>query len=232
MIRLHGFGPQFGLMDPSPFVLKVDIYLRMAEIPYQVRSKISNLTKAPKAKLPFITDGDKVIADSSFIIEHLKQQYGDILDIALTPHQQAIAYLVSKSLDENFYWCLVYSRWINESTWLDMKASTFSFLSFPLKHIVPVVARRRVVNALNQQGIGRHSEAEIKHIFINSLNSLADLLGEQTYFLGEQPTSLDATAFAMLAEFILADLQSEFNDIAKTYPSLVSYCERIYQAYY
>lgn len=232
MITLHGFGKQFGLMDPSPFVLKIDAYLRMAEIPYQVRSKIANLNKAPKAKLPFITDGDKVIADSSFIIEHLKQQYGDVLDIGLTPHQQAIAYLVSKSLDENFYWCLVYSRWINESTWPEMKAATFGFLSFPLKQIVPIIARRRVVNALNQQGMGKHSEAEIKHIFINSLNSLDDLLGEQTYLLGEQPTSLDATAFAMLAEFILADLQSEFNDIAKTYPSLVSYCERIYQAYY
>lgn len=232
MITLYGFGQQFGLMDPSPFVLKVDAYLRMADIPYQVHSKVSNLTKAPKAKLPFITDGDEVIADSSFIIEHLKQHYGDVLDISLTPKQQAIAYLVGKSLDENLYWCLVYSRWVNEQTWPKMKAASFGFFNFPLKQIVPVIARRRVMSALKQQGLGRHNEAEVKHIFVNSLNSLADLLADQDYLLSDQPCSLDATAFAMLAEFILADLKSEFNDIAKTYPSLVRYCERIYQTYY
>jgi hypothetical protein len=32
MITLYTFGPYFGLPDPSPFVLKAEILLKMAEL--------------------------------------------------------------------------------------------------------------------------------------------------------------------------------------------------------
>ena len=34
MITLYGFGPMFGLPDPSPFVLKTEIQLKLAELPF------------------------------------------------------------------------------------------------------------------------------------------------------------------------------------------------------
>jgi hypothetical protein len=34
MITLKGFGPAFGLPDPSPFVTKVEMLLKMAGLPY------------------------------------------------------------------------------------------------------------------------------------------------------------------------------------------------------
>ena len=34
MITLYTFGPAFGLPDPSPFVLKAEILLKMAGLPY------------------------------------------------------------------------------------------------------------------------------------------------------------------------------------------------------
>ena len=74
MIKLHGFGPKLGLPDASPFVLKVDAYLRLADIPFESVSGIDNVRKAPKSKLPFITDGDQVISDSAFIVQHLQKK--------------------------------------------------------------------------------------------------------------------------------------------------------------
>src|SRR5205809_2440263 len=39
VITLYSFGPGFGLPDPSPFVMKVEILLKMAKLPYRSRSE-------------------------------------------------------------------------------------------------------------------------------------------------------------------------------------------------
>ena len=116
MVTLFSFGPNLGMPDPSPFVLKVDAYLRMTGIEFKHLSRMSNLRKSPKGKLPFIEHQGKVVADSQFIFEYLKREFGDTLDEQLTDEQKAIAYLVTKSLDENLYFALVYSRWAFDDT--------------------------------------------------------------------------------------------------------------------
>ncbi|MEA1888330.1 MAG: glutathione S-transferase family protein, partial [Pseudomonadota bacterium] len=62
MIKLYGFGNNFGVADASPFVLKVDAYMRMAGIQFENIPGLVNLRKAPKGKLPFIDDNGKIIA--------------------------------------------------------------------------------------------------------------------------------------------------------------------------
>ena len=61
MITLHSFGPAFGLPDPSPFVTKAEVLLKMAGLPYTTET--GGLGKAPKGKLPYIVDDAETIAD-------------------------------------------------------------------------------------------------------------------------------------------------------------------------
>jgi hypothetical protein len=72
MITLHTFGPAFGLPDPSPFVTKLDILLKMSGQPY--KAEIGGLRRAPKGKLPYIVDDGVTIADSTFIRWHLEKK--------------------------------------------------------------------------------------------------------------------------------------------------------------
>lgn len=232
MITLHGFSANFGLSDPSPFVYKVDAYLRMAGIPYKKDSRFSNLKKAPKGKLPFIDDEGKVIADSQFIIEYLEAKHDHPLDGHLNDEQKAIAYLTTKSIDENLYFALVYSRWQDDESWPIVKDAFFGKFPFLLKMIVPRVARKQVMKTLYGQGISRHSKTEIQTICRHTFQALSDLIGDKPYVFGDKPCSLDATLFAFLAEFILAELDNSFNEIAREYSVLVKYCQRIYKAYY
>ena len=37
MITLYTFGPAFGLPDASPFVIKAELLLKLAGLPYQTR---------------------------------------------------------------------------------------------------------------------------------------------------------------------------------------------------
>ncbi len=232
MIKLYGFGKNLGLLDASPFVVKVHTFLKVAELDYETIASPHNIGKSPKGKLPFITDDDKTVSDSQDIIEYLSESYQVNLDKTLTEEQRATAYLLTKSLDENLYWCLVWSRWQEENTWKIVKNSFFKGLPFPISAIIPKILRKKVIKSLKAQGTGRHSEKEIIEIANKSFQALSALLGDKDYFFGPNITGFDITAYAFIASFTQAELENKINNIAKSYKNLVSYCDRINNIYF
>src|SRR5215510_13602528 len=73
MITLYTFGPAFSLPDPSPFVTKVEVLLKMAGLAY--RTDTTGFRQAPKGKLPYIDDDGEQVADSTLIRWHLENKY-------------------------------------------------------------------------------------------------------------------------------------------------------------
>ena len=232
MIKLHGFGPKLGVLDPSPFVLKVDAFMRMADIPFETNSDSKNLSRAPKGKLPFIEDNGKIIADSFFIIDYLKNKYQPNIDNELNAEQHGFTHLISKSLDENLIHCLLYSRWIQDDTWLMIKQAFFGDLPPVIRTLIPKIVRKKVIKGLNDQGFGRHSHEEIMQLTQTNLQSLSDLLGDKNYFLSNKATTIDACCYAFLAQFISVDINNPTNQLAKEFNNLVDYCHRINEQFY
>ena len=74
MLTVYKFGPAWGTPDISPFVVKLETYLRLAGIPYD--TKPGDPRKAPKRKIPYIVDDGTVVGDSRFIVEHLETKRG------------------------------------------------------------------------------------------------------------------------------------------------------------
>jgi len=232
MIKLYGFGPAFGLIDPSPFVTKIDLSLRHFGIEFESIADQRMLPKAPKKKFPFIDDDGHIVADSVFILDYLKQKYAADTDQWLTPEQKAIAQLVSKSLDENLYWTIMYSRWLNEDTWPVIRKQFFDPLPFPLNKIIAKVARKSTIKQINGHGMGKHSNDEVNDIANRSLNSLSVLLGDKDYFFGKEISSLDITVFAMVSGLTLSSIDNELSRIAREHDNLVSFTKRMKEAYY
>ena len=232
MITLFNFGPNFNLPDPSPFCLKVETYLRATGLEFTIVSDLNNLGSAPKKKLPYIIDNGQVIGDSAFIIEYLKDTYGDPLDQDLNPEQRAIARAFSKMLDENLYFCMLYGRWIDPAAWPVVKQTFFGSMPFPFNKIIPFTAQRSVKKSLQAQGIGRHSHAEILSVARQDLTALACLLGTKDYFLINKPTTLDICAYAFLAQFMIPQYKSGFNDLGRSFTNLVAFVERLKMRYY
>jgi glutathione S-transferase len=236
MITLYGFGKHFNVMDASPFVVKVDLFMRMANIPYQAKQGTKYLRIAPKGKLPFIDDSGKLVADSEAIVSYLTKQYQVTLDAELTLEQKAQAYLITKSLDEGLYWCLVYSRWVLDESWPLAQKAFFGKLPAPLRWFIPSVIRRKVKKNIHSQGVGRHSPDEILAMADKSLQSLSTLLADKDFFFGEQHTSFDAAVYSHLCEFISVRFDCGFENVftkqAKTYQNLVQFCQRIEDQFY
>lgn len=227
MITLYGFGKRYGLADASPFVLKVDTFLRLAGIEFKRADKPTNLFKAPKAKLPFIEDGDQRIADSYFILKYLEENYGVSLDSHLSDEQRASSCLMIKAIEEHLYFCLVYSRWVRDDTWPILKKGFFGNMPPVLRTIAPGFARRGVIDGLKKQGIGRHSDDEIQQMAFEIMQSLSVLLGDKPFFWGAQASTLDIVVYAHLAQFMVVEIDNPFNRKARSFDNLKAFCQRM-----
>lgn len=97
-------------MDPSPFVVKADLLLKLSGLPY--RRERGDMRKAPKGKLPCIDDDGQIVPDSTLIRLHLADKHGITLDAGLSEEQKALAWSVDCMLGEHFYWGIVHERWM------------------------------------------------------------------------------------------------------------------------
>ena len=232
MIKLFGFGKKFGLVDPSPFVSKIHAFLKIANLEYKAVASPKNLGKSPKGKLPFIMDGETSVGDSQEIIEYLNKKYNLDIDSHLSAAQKASAYLYTKSLDENLYWCIVWSRWQHEATWQTVKPAFFKGIPFPISYIVPKIIRKKVIKSIYAQGTGRHSEQEIIEIARKTFVALSDLLADKDYFFGDKVSTFDASAYAFISSFTQVELNNDINTAAKEFKNLVDYADRFKQQYF
>lgn len=230
MIKLFQFPSCWNLPNASPFCMKLETYLRMADIHYQP-ILIANPNKAPKGKLPFIKDGDHVIADSGLIIDYLKKKYRD-LDVDLSPVQKAQAILLQRALEEHLYWAIVFSRWFDPLNWPITKNEFFAGLPAIVKALLPYMVRKKLQKALYAQGMGRHSAADIYQLGVSDLMAVSTLLGEQSFMLGEEPTSIDACCYAFLATILFVPIKSLLQEFVQSQKNLVAYCERMKEKYY
>jgi glutathione S-transferase len=230
-IVVHQFYPNWGLPNASPFCMKLETYLRMAEIPYSVVYE-ETLANAPKGKMPYIQRGAEKIGDSNLIIEKLQAEYGDRLDGHLSSSARAIALAFQRMIDENLYWCMVYSRWIDDQAWQVLKEAYFSKLPPVVKQILPELIRRDTRKSLHGHGMGRHNAEEVYAIGCRDLQALSDFLGDQPFFGGDRPITLDASAYATVRNFLEAPLPSPLQAKAQSLSNLQDFCHRMTDRYY
>lgn len=236
MLIVYAFGPACGLPDTSPFVIKLATWLRMARVPY--RSERGDLRKAPKKKLPYIADGNRLIADSSHIIEYLEEKHNDPLaEKKLSKQDRALSQALKSLFETDLYFIIVYLRWWNDDDFEIVKgplASMIAAAGVP-KFAVPAIvalARRNARNGVEAQGTGRHAREEVYAMGRTLVESAAELLGDKKFFLGDAPTRIDASAYGMLASLMADPFDNPVKDCAKGRQNLVDYCERIRAAYW
>ncbi|MGE0751152.1 MAG: glutathione S-transferase family protein [Variibacter sp.] len=230
MITLHTFGPAFGLPDPSPFVTKLDILLKMSGQPY--KAEIGGLRRAPKGKLPYVVDDGVTIADSTFIRWHLEKKYGIDFDRGLTAEQRAQAWAFEKMAEDNLYWTLVDARWTDDANFRKGPAEFFQNVPAVIRPLVVATVRRAIRKHMHGHGIGRHSNAEIVALGTRSINAIADALADRPFFFGETPSGVDATIFAFVAGALCPRFDTPIRVAAERHTNLRRYVGRMAGRYY
>ena len=226
MIVLYTFGALWGLPDPSPFVMKSEVQLKLSGLEF--RTEKSRPPEAPKGKIPYIQDASVLIGDSTFIREHFERKYGVDLDAGLTAQQRATAWMVERVVEDHIYWATIYARWgVREN--FDKGPAIF-FGGAPAE--VREAGRARVLENLHGQGFGRHSLAEVAGLAGRSFKALADTLGDSSYITGETICGADATLFAGLAAVLTPHFDTPIRDALLQHPNLVAYANRMMARFY
>ncbi len=230
MIVLHVFGPGFGLADPSPFVSKALMLLKIASLDFTVHR--ADVRKSPKHKLPVIIDDGETIADSTFIRFHIEKKYGFDYDAGLTSEQKAICWAAEKLCEDHLYWMAMRERWLDDNNFENGPARFFDIVPGLLRPLVKSMVRKQVRKSLHAQGTGRHSKEENAILARRAIDTVATLLGDKTYFMGDKPCGADATIYSFMAGGACPVFQSDIRNAIETHRNLLDYIERMNKQYF
>ena len=230
MITLYTFGPYFELPDASPFVMKAEMLLKLAKLEYETNRR--GFTRAPKGKLPYIKDGDTIVADSTLIRMHLEEKHGIDFDRGLSARDRGVAWAVEKMLEDHLYWVLVYWRWMKDDNFYRGPANFFNRAPAPIRPLIRRIVRAKVRRNLHGHGIGRHTETEMTAMSDRAFEAVALVLGDNRYLMGDTPCGADATAFAFVASTLSPVFESPAHAKAKTLPKLLAYRDRMMAEFY
>lgn len=228
---MHQLPGAWGLPSISPFCLKLDAYLRIVGVPFRTIVDATPF-KGPKGKLPWIEHEGKMIGDSGFIIEYVRQRFGCDPERGLSASERGVARAMRRLIEENLYWTMVYDRWMVDENWRSFRDVVLGGLPVPVRRIIGPIARRGVRRQLHGHGLGLHSRDEIYAIGRGDIQAVADFLADKPYLMGEAATEIDAIAYGFLANIMRPPGDGPLKRQAVGRIDLVEYLSRIERQYF
>ncbi|KAI8514174.1 hypothetical protein Bbelb_084980 [Branchiostoma belcheri] len=209
----------------TPFGIKLETYLRMADIPYE---PMRGFSYGPKGKIPWIEYNGEAMGDSGLILEFLNREKGVDLNQSLSAADKAVSRAFTKMVEENTYWGMAEVRWIDDFDKVQELCEASWLFVFFLRGV-----RSKVKQTMWAHGIGRHSRDELQGIIEKDLRAISSFLGTKPYLMGEEPTEVDAAVFGQLSEIVWTTSGSYLHRIVTVdCPNLLAYCNRIKDRYW
>jgi glutathione S-transferase len=230
MLKLHVFGPYFGLPDGSPFCIKALMLLKMSGRPHDVERM--NFRKAPKGKAPYLSDGDKVIADSHFLMRHLESAHGADFSGGYSAEKLAQGWAVARMLEEHLYFLSMNFRWLDDANFWKGPYQFFAEAPAPIRPLIARIVRGKVRKTQNLQGLGRHTREERIALAKGDVDAVEALLGQNPYLLGDKPSAADATVLGFLWAAETPYFESPVGDYIRSRPTIMAYLTRLAAQYF
>lgn len=224
MIELLQFPPMLGLMNASPFCMKVEVFLRLAGLEYRTVS--TTPLRAPKGKLPVLRDEGRTIADSEAIIASLQRRYADRMPAVLAAPETAAHHLLRRTLEEHTYFAALWYRWVDDAGW-HATQGFFEGVPWGARQFVGGLVRRKMRRDLIGQGLGRHGCDELCARANADIDAVAAALGDRPFYGGDEPAAIDACVYAFAANVVWVPVESPIKAHALQCAPLMAYAERM-----
>ena len=230
MITLYGTGPMFGLPHASPFAIKAEVLLKLSGLPYQLAR--ADLRKAPRGKMPWISDGDEVIPDSRLIKAHLEVRHGIDFSGDYSPRALGYALAIERLLEDHLYFFIIENRWLEPDNFAAGPAQFFARMPAVLRPLIVRTVLRKMRRQVDMQGTGRLKPAEKLLLVRRAIDALDAIVTGQHYMLGGRVCGIDATAYAFLASVAAPLFRSDYGDYLRKKPELVGYIARMQEEFF
>ncbi|GMT29204.1 hypothetical protein PFISCL1PPCAC_20501 [Pristionchus fissidentatus] len=231
-MELHVWPSDFGLPSIDPACLQFLACSKMCASPVTVVPSTSPWY-SPSGEYPVVFDkskpGDKPVTDFDKFVEVLRKSGQEVvIDGDLTTAEKAELDAYACLLAEKFFPALMHSMWVDDLNYSTVTQYWYSSrLSFP--YSLYYVEKRR---NKYQKMLG---ECSVKHLLggaLHTLNLLSAKLGDNKYFCGNKPTSLDAVVLGYLAPLLRLPLPNDTLQLhLSACPNLVRFVESTVSIY-
>lgn len=230
MILLKQFPRSKQFVNLSFFCSKLECFLRMTDLPYEIKWVLNPRTM-PRGKLPVVVVDGETIADSSIIIEKLKSKFQLKIDEHISEHAKLNGILLQRTLEDHLVPIILYFRWQSDLNWPQFRDLAFAKLPGLVRPLISSLARKDLIKRLRKMGVGRMTATELLDAARLDLAACDQFLGEKQYFFGERPSSFDAVAFGVLGNCRLP-VTPELRDLMAQFPRLNRFVDRMLDIYF
>ncbi len=227
MIYLHQFTPHFNIPNASPPCMKVETYLRLAQVEHQTIHIVGDLRETPRGQAPYITHDGVDIPDSYLILKYLKQTFGDPLGEGLDKLDWARHEATRHMLEDHLYFIMLAERWTVPENMKILKESFFGAIPKLMRNMVFKMAQKGAIKRLDDHGMGKFSRAEHQDMGREAIDHLSVLLGDDGYFGGDRAREIDCVALPYIANGMVAEFETPLCDYIRSKANLSDYRERM-----
>ncbi|XP_014671562.1 PREDICTED: failed axon connections-like isoform X1 [Priapulus caudatus] len=216
-----------GVVHFSPFTLKVETWLRMNNIKYEL---IVTQQMSTKKQWPWIELNGKEYSDSNFIIKKLADHFHSDIDGKLTSEQLAVSFAFKEMMEVSFAFTYAFYRYYVAA---DVFWSMFSHIvPAPMSYLPACIniymMKKYAFKTFWMAGIARHSKDEYRMIVSDQIHAISNFLGTKKFLMGDNPTSVDAWMFCHLSQVVYVPLDHPHREIiSKECPNVQEYTNRV-----
>uniref|UniRef100_A0A915CPG4 Metaxin glutathione S-transferase domain-containing protein n=1 Tax=Ditylenchus dipsaci TaxID=166011 RepID=A0A915CPG4_9BILA len=206
--------------SPSPFALKLETWLRINKLSYV---NVSNeFTKASSKATTLLTNFAR---------------FNLGIDRNLTTKERAESRAITILIEESLFRCLGYSR-SRDFSWFATDDGYLTYLTGVKKFLFQKIGTKTIQSGikktLHAQGYGRLTVEEMVEVAKKDLTALSTFLGDKPYIFGDKSSTVDATLFGHLCQFLytplITDQIKQF--IEQSTPNLVTFTNRVKAEYW
>lgn len=241
-LHLDVWQGDWGLPSIEQNCLAALAYCKFSSVPIKV-TKSNNPWKSPTGCLPVLRyqneDETKGAASKiTDIISYLRNRsFGT--DFDLTSKQSADFIAFRSLIEEKLAPALLHLWWVETKTYSELTRPAYAkLLPFPFSYYIPIrqhkAAEARLLHTRGGDNVTvEEQEAKIYKDAKECLNTLSRKLGNQNYFFGNTPSSLDALVFGQIAPLLKAPVPSTvLQNHLKGCTNLCQFCFRILATYF
>jgi len=188
----------------SPFALKLEAWLKLTGIRYE---NIHTSKFSSKGQMPYIELNGEQIADSNIIIEKLREKFQVDPDKDIPEKDLAMGHAATLMVENHTAQIGFHYRYgFHMQNFLEtLKCAEYFPSAKAMKtwgRVQPYITKFRS----HLHGIGRHENTDIWEMSFKDLAALSSWLGDNKYFHGTKPTTVDCMLFGHLAQFLYIDI--------------------------
>ena len=183
----------------------------------------------PRGRVPSLIIDGEIIVDSTDILTALDQRFPGEPLTPSDPVEKAQAKLFEDWADEVLYFYVGWLRWGVDANFERMRSERLSRLPWPMRWILPPIARRIARGRFRAQGVGLKGEEVVRRELVECLDALEVLLGGKTYLVGERLTRADLAVAAIVDQMSDARLTPEVANECQSRPAIVTWLDLVHE---